>query len=232
MCPSRVYGRLQKFINVLDLKGAGIETLRGMVNLGLIKTAGDLFDITEEQFCKLERKGEKHYAKFRQGLEIARNLRPAQIFASLDIEGEGTWDAICAVPGLQTPEQIMEAVDGNKIYLLANAVRVSPEKATKIIKEIRDRKQEVESLISKITVKKTGTKLLGKTFVLTGSLSKPRPKITEAIKEAGGTVSSSISIKTNYLVTDDPNSESAKSRKAKTLGIKVISENDLNLMFG
>lgn len=230
-CNNRVYGRLQKFVDVLDIKGAGIETLRGMVDLGIVKTPGDLFEITEDQFCKLDRKGEKHFAKFKQGLDVVKTLRPAQIFAALDIEGIGTWEAICSVPGLQTPDQIMEAVTLNKVMLFANATRVSPEKAAKIIAEITVRKSEVESLLSKITVKKTGSKLIGKTFCLTGSLSIPRPKIEDRIKSEGGQISSSVSSKTTYLVTDDPNSGSSKNKKAQQLGVQVISEQKLNEMF-
>lgn len=230
-CNNRVYGRLQKFINVLDIKGAGIETLRGMVELGMVKSAGDLFRVTEEQFCKLDRKGEKHFDKFKQGLELVRKMRPAQIFAALDIEGTGTWDAICAVPGLQTPTQVLTQAKANNYHLFANAVRVSPDKAQRIISEILERESEVVSLIGEIVVKETGTKLLGKTFCLTGSLSQPRPKIVERIKGAGGSVASDVSTRVDYLVTDDLASGSSKNKKAKQLNVRVINETELDEMF-
>jgi DNA ligase (NAD+) len=228
-CPNRIYGRIQKFVDVLDIKGAGIETLRALVDLG-VKTPADLFNITEQEFCNIDRKGDKHYAKFQQGLDSVKKLRVAQIFAALDIEGIGTWEAICSVPGLQSPDQIMQAVKEDRAFLFANATRVSVEKANKIISEIKNRWSEVTALLEKIKVKETGAKLIGKTFCLTGSLSVPRPKIEELIKENGGQVSSSVTSRTTHLITDTPDSSSSKNKKARQLGTKIINETQFREM--
>lgn len=229
-CSYRVYGRLQKFINTLDIKGAGIETLKSLAEKGMVKTPGDLYRITEEQFVQLDRKGDKHYAKFRQGLELVRNLRPAQIFASLDIEGEGTWNAICSVVGLTTVEDILAAVKRRDVDLFSKATRVSPTKAIQIIQEITDRMGEVEGLLQHIQIKKTKTTLTGKVFCITGTLSVPRPKLVEMIKENGGTVSDSVSSRVSYLVTDNPGSGSSKNKKAQQYRIPIITETQLREM--
>ena len=71
--------------------------------------------------------------------------------------------------------------------------------------------------------------LAGKTFVLTGSLSRPRPEIAEMIKNAGGIVQGSVSGKTNFLVAGE-NVGAAKTQKAAALGTKVIHEDELMAM--
>ena len=69
-----------------------------------------------------------------------------------------------------------------------------------------------------------GGTLTGKTFVITGTLTKPRAAIEAAIKAAGGKTSGSVSKNTTAVVTGDPNSGSSKMKKAATLGIDVINE--------
>jgi DNA ligase (NAD+) len=225
-CTDRVYGRIQKFVNVLDLKGSGIETVYALVKAELVKQPADLFDVKEEDFVALEGKGEKHYAKFQQGLQKIRSLRTPQIFAAMDFEGVGTFEAICSIAGLQNPEEIIKAAEENPI-LFAKAERVSEEKAERISKEIIERKQELLNLLSKINVKKSGSKLLGKSFCLTGSLSRPRPIIEDEIRVLGGSVSGSVSKRTNYLVCEDPDSNSGKAKKARELGVILITEESL-----
>lgn len=230
-CPHRIWGRLQKFTEVLDAKNIGEGALWGLVELGLIKTPADLFDITVSQFCQVDRKGPRHYDKFRRGLELIRKMSPAQFFASLDIEGLGTWNNICAVPGLQTIDQILDTILSGQSHKLAEAIRVSPEKAKSIGKEIKSRIIEIEKLRSQITYRETTTTMVGKVICITGTLtSGPRPKIEQMIRDAGGQVVSSCSSRTSYLVTNDPNSGSSKNRDAHRHKVPIISEDQLLTM--
>lgn len=232
-CSMRVYGRLQKFVDVLDIKGAGIETLREMALNGTAKTPADLFDVSEVEFCKIERKGEKHYKKFVEGLERVREMAVSQFFAALDIEGIGTWEAICAVPGLQTYDQIMAAaldpapVQGK--WLFEKAVRVSPEKATAIMQKIYGAEEDIRRLRRFVKFKVAGDKLQGKIFCITGSLSRPRPEIEKQIKDLGGQCASSVSSRVTHLVTNEP-TMSTKRREAERKGIPIITEAQLQEM--
>ena len=70
----------------------------------------------------------------------------------------------------------------------------------------------------------------GKTFVFTGALSQPRSFYEDIVNNNGGKCSGSVSKKTNYLVTDNPNSGSSKAVKARELGIPVLSEDDFMKM--
>ena len=79
----------------------------------------------------------------------------------------------------------------------------------------------------------TSSTLEGKTFVITGKLALgSRDKAKEMIEAAGGKVASAVSGKTNYLVNNDSTSESAKNKKAKELGVQIITEQELLEMIG
>jgi DNA ligase (NAD+) len=225
-CYMRVYGRLQKFVDVLDIKGAGEETLRVLAQKGLLKTPADLYSLSLDNFSQVERKGSKHYAKLQEGLKARQQMTVAQFFASLDIEGEGTFDAITAVPGLDTVEGIVKAASDKDVALFAKAVRVSPERAAGIIDQINELALEIKRLLEVVKIKKSGSKLLGITFCITGTLGKPRRDIENLIKDLGGLVSSSVTSRTNYLICGtEPGPD--KVAKAGKLGIPVINEEKL-----
>ena len=76
--------------------------------------------------------------------------------------------------------------------------------------------------------------LSGMTFVITGSVNtfKNRDEFKELVESLNGKVSSSVSSKTSYLVNNDVSSDTGKNKKAKSLGIEIISEDDFNKMIG
>jgi len=231
-CPRRNYGRLQKFVDVLDMKGCGEETLYALVEeFQIVKTPADLFDVTADEFCRIERKGLKHYNKFKAGLEVVKRMSVAEFFASLDCEGLGTWEAITVVPGLQSIDQILVAAQRRDLSHFDQALRVSEEKAQGICEDIERKMEAIGRLRGKVEIKEAGSRLIGKSFCITGSLSKPRREIEKRIKDVGGQVSSSVSSRTTHLVTNDVGSGSSKMKKAQSLGIPVISEPDLERMF-
>lgn len=226
-CWMRVYGRVQKFVDVLDIKGVGQITLEQMVEAKLVKTPADLWHVEENAYCMLEGRGEKHYQKFQDGLKAREEITVPQFFASLDIEGLGTWEHICRVQGLQTYEQIMglHSSDPRKLITLLDAAPyVSEEKAKQIVDEISLKKDDIIALRSHIRFKVVGQKLMGKIFVVTGSCeTKSRSEVEKLIKENGGAVGSSVSSKTNYLITDDKDTNSTKAKKARSLNLPIIS---------
>ncbi len=127
----------------------------------------------------------------------------------------------------------MDAVIQNKVSLLAQAVRVSPDKANQILTEIRNRLWEIQALREWVTFKSRGESMVGKTICITGTLTTgTRPQIEQMVKDAGGQVSSSVSSRTTHLVTNDTKSGSSKNTSAARLGIPIISEQDLLQMLG
>jgi DNA ligase (NAD+) len=78
--------------------------------------------------------------------------------------------------------------------------------------------------------KERGTKLAGKTFVLTGTLTRPRDQVKKMIEDAGGRVSGSVSKKTDYVVAGSD--AGSKLDKAKELKVSVIGEKELDALLG
>jgi len=230
-CTMRVYGRVQKFVDVLDIKGVGIETLKQMVEFKFVRTPADLWKLSLADYEKLDRRGEKHYQKFTQGLKDREEMTVSQFFAALDIEGSGTWDNICRVPGLQTYDEIMALWNGNHYELmvkLASAVRVSTEKAQSILKEFHDKRHDIADLRPLIRFKSTGSKMMGKVIVITGSCTaRPRSELEKMVKELGGVIGGSITSKTTCMVTDDTDTNSSKAKKAREMKTKIITSQEL-----
>ena len=98
------------------------------------------------------------------------------------------------------------------------------------LQRLRDMIQELLRCIDVQTVEEVVGSLAGKSFVLTGAMSRGRKLIAKDIEAAGGEVKSSVGKGLGFLVQADPSSESGKSRKAAKLGIPVISEADLMAM--
>ena len=72
--------------------------------------------------------------------------------------------------------------------------------------------------------------LTGKTFVITGALSRPRAEVEAAIKAAGGKTASAVSKSTYAVITDDPTSASSKMQKARALGVLILDEAGLTAL--
>jgi DNA ligase (NAD+) len=245
-CPRRVYGRVHKYVFNLDIKGVGDETLLQLCDLGLVKTPADLYKLTLQQYTQVEGRGKKAYEKLAAGLMARLEMSTAEFFASLDIEGNGTWEAITAVQGLGYVTDVLkvaysagesEAHARLAVAHFAKAARVSVEKAEAIVLEINTRRDEIAGLLDIVKIKKPGVLLAGKSFCITGSLSMPRTEIERMIKEAGGTVASGVSKNTTFLVTNDPTDSSSKLKKAKDLGMtvengKIIDEAKLLQLLG
>ena len=103
--------------------------------------------------------------------------------------------------------------------------RYTPEDEQKMLKGLEETEKEIET-------KRAEGKLVGKSFCLTGKMSKDRPEIESIIFENGGEPWSSVKDGLTYLVQADPNKLSGKTKKATELGVTIISEEELWKMIG
>ena len=101
-----------------------------------------------------------------------------------------------------------------------------------------ENKKVIAELVSMLELDESyeaaGIGLEGKTFVITGSLEhySNRKELKAEIEAVGGKVAGSVSAKTDYLITNDPNSGSSKNRNARELGVEIITEEDIRRMLG
>lgn len=231
-CPERVYRQVVFFISRggLDIEGLGEQTVKVLLDQGLITDEGDIFHLTPEQLLPLERFGERKVENLMQSIDAAKQRPLAQIVTALGIEGVGSTvaDLITAeYPSLDalataTAKQLAE-IDGIG-PIIAKSVEdwFNEDHNQRVLAKLKRggvrQQAEEETLASDA--------LTGLKFVLTGSLPNlTRDETTNLIESHGGRVTSSVSGKTSYVVAGD--SPGSKIDKAAKNDIPVIDEDGL-----
>ena len=228
-CPGQVLQHVKHFVGAMDIDGLGEQNVIRFLQEELISDVADLYDLTVERLTELDRFGEtsasnlvrniaasKEQPFFRvlYGLGIAGigwvNARAlADQFGSMDALASATVDQIVETPGIGEvlAEQIVETL--------------ADDRTQDLIQRLRERGLRME--LSPDEVGPSDGPLLGKTFVITGTLPNlSREEATRRIEEAGGKVTGSVSKKTDYLLLGaDPGSKLAKAEKA---GTEIIDE--------
>ena len=217
--------------HVLDIRGLSESTIAKLMELGLVKDLFDIFSLTKEDFLKLPNFGEKSasnlYAAIHQALEnvdlphfIAACCTPkiGVTLGTLLAGRFGSYEAL--LDALENPSYDFSQIDG--IGEVTNQLLHSDS----FISAYRRLRTYITPKISEAAPKSVnGTTY---SFVITGKLSQPRSYYEDLIRKAGHTVAGSVSKNTNYLLCEDPNSQSTKAKKARSLGVKVISEKELS----
>ena len=176
--------------------------------------------------------GEKRAKKIIEEIDKKRELTIDQFLGSLGIDHLGK----------RRVEIIRKAAKGKLDTVqdwLSGSIQKNADKLgiPNIAESIYDglEKSNIHELLrAGVTIKKVATKkavvdgkLSGTVFVLTGSFSRPKSELKTDIEAAGGSIGSSVSKKTSFLVQSDPTSTSSKSKKANELGVEIISEDHL-----
>jgi DNA ligase (NAD+) len=239
MCPGQLWKRVEGFARRtrMDIDGLGREVAIQLVESGLVKSISDLYRLTKKQLLTLEKFADTKAQKLLDGIAASKDRGLARLLAALSIYmvGEEMSDALAQ----EFPS--LDAVVAAKPEALAKVKGFGPERA-KFVREYFDSEagkklvKELKELGIKTTQDKKaapagGLPLAGKTVVVTGTLvNYDRVGIENAIKDAGGKASGSVSKKTDFvLVGDKPGS---KFDKAKELGVKIISEAEFDKMIG
>lgn len=241
----------------LDIVGFSDATIEKFVNHGFIKEFADFFTLPwyKDEIIKMEGFGEKSYQKLVDAANEARHTSFIPFITSLGIPGIGKGQA--KLLNKEFSGDIMEffraahnrrffcSIDGigevleDNIWKWANDYLgwIPFEDETINRKKIHGVNWEIAELLRQLKFdqenEKTGNSLSGMTFVITGVLKHydNRDALVSVIEQNGGKVSGSVSAKTTYLINNDITSTSGKNKKAKELGIKIISEEDfINLL--
>ncbi len=212
-----------------DIDGLGKKIVEQLVKEGLIETAADIFTLTKGDLEPLERFAEKSAENLIAAINQAKQIPLARFINALGISHVGEETAIKLAQEFSTLDKISEAT----LEELEQISDVGPQVATSIYKYFKEEKNKkllhdlikngVEIARPQAAVQ--GGKLSGKTFVLTGTLSAMgRDEAKEKVRALGGTVSESVSKKTDYVVVGaEPGS---KAKKASDLGVKILNEDE------
>lgn len=219
--------------DALNIDGLSESTLEKFLSKGFIKSDSDLFhlDKFKDEIINMDGFGKRSYEKLIAALDEAKNTTVSRFLYSLGIAGIGSANAKMIAKYFDN--DIDRIISASKDDLL-EIEGIGDVLANSIVDFFKSEKniENVESLRKILKFEKEesggGDKLSGKVCVITGSLQhfSNRNELKELIEKNGGKVSGSVSSKTNYLINNDTASNSSKNKKAKELGVEIISEED------
>jgi DNA ligase (NAD+) len=230
-CPAKLRETILHFASrgVMNIDGMGDALVNQLTERGLVKNVADIYKLTKDDLLSLERMGDKSAQNILEEIENSKRLPLERVIYGLGIRfvGERTAQFLAEHFGS------MEALESAGVEELQNVNEVGPRIAESIVEffSIAANRKLVERLRDaalRLTgqKKQRGTKLAGKTFVLTGTLAHfTRDEAKKMIEDAGGKVTGSVSKKTDYVVAGAD--AGSKLDKAKELGVTVIDEKEM-----
>ena len=235
-CLAKHVKKFSHFVSrdALNIEGLSESGLLKLIGIGAIRTFPDLFRLSEheDEIVSMEGFGKKSYDNLIESAGRASHTTPARLLYGLGVPGIGVQNSniICRscrnrwdeIQGLD--EEALMDIDGVGAVMARDyAAYFADEENSAVVSE----------LLSLLTLDESfeaaGTSLEGKTFVITGSLEHyaNRKDLKAEIEAEGGKVAGSVSAKTDYLITNDPNSGSSKNRTARELGVAIITEDEI-----
>ena len=220
--------------DAMNIEGLSEATLEKFIANGYVKDLTDLFHLDRyaEEIKNMDGFGEKSYENLQNSVDNARTTTLPRLVYSLGIPNIGIANAkvICRALG-NDPERVMNATAEEldeipgvgdviaKAYVDYFADEEHRDVFRRLLAEVHIPKEEETA---------DSQKFAGVNFVITGSVEHfaNRAEVKEEIEKRGGKVTGSVTSKTNYLINNDVNSTSSKNRKARELGIPIISEEE------
>jgi DNA ligase (NAD+) len=235
-CPAKLQGTILHFASrhVMNIDGLGEALVNQLTERGLVKNVADLYKLTKDDLLKLERMGDKSAENVLAEIKASKKLPLERVIYGLGIRfvGERTAQFLAEHFGS------LDAIVNASAEELEEVNEVGPRIAESIVEFFAD--EHNRKLVSDLRKagltftgqkKEKGTKLAGKTFVLTGTLERhTRDEAKKMIEDAGGRVSGSVSKKTDYVVAGSD--AGSKLDKARELGVSVIGEEELEGLAG
>jgi DNA ligase (NAD+) len=235
-CPAKLRESVLHFAsrNVMNIEGMGDVLVAQLTDRGLVKSIADIYRLTQEKLLTLDRMGEKSAQNVLDEIEGSKKLPLERVIFGLGIRFVGERTAEFLAEHFGSMEEVMKA----SLEQLQEVNEVGPRIGQSIVEFFEEAKnQELVERLRKAGLtfqgvkKERGTKLAGKTFVLTGTLVRhTRDEAKQRIENAGGKVAGSVSKKTDYVVAGAE--AGSKLDKARELGVKVIEEREMEELTG
>ncbi|MBG45010.1 MAG: DNA ligase (NAD(+)) LigA [Euryarchaeota archaeon] len=228
-CDARTARALTYWCRTLEMDGIGEKLIEALLDNGLVKTIADLYRLSHSQISNLERMGDKSAYNVLEELDKTRNLNLARFLHALGIERIGPEVATTISQHFTSMEKMLLWVDEGEIDELTLIEGIG-EKVAAIFRDgIKKRRSLIDDLSEIITITDEAESATGvfdgKSFCITGSLSRPRKEIALAIKNSGGKVVGSVSGNLDILVAGEK--AGSKLAKAESLNVEVWSEEKL-----
>ena len=239
-CPAKKIKSFCLFTSrdAMNIDGLSEATLEKFIARGFIHDFGDIFEISRyrDEIVEMEGFGQKSYDNLIESLERAKETTLPRVIYSLGIANIGLANAkvIC-----RYFNNDLEKIRHASLEEISEIDTIGPVIAGNLVSYFQDEEnnRRLDHLMSFLHIQDEGPKqeqiFAGMNFVITGSLVHfgNRSEAKELIESLGGKVTGSVTKKTNYLINNDIQSSSSKNKKARELGIPILSEEDfLNLV--
>ena len=233
-CPAQLSRNIAHFVSrdAMDIEGLGSSIVESLIERGLIKSPADIYYLTLEEMRSLWQKGDTAAKKLLAAIEASKEQDVSRLIYALGIRQVGaktgkvlashfgSLDALAAA----TAEELTAVSDVGAVTAQSIADWFAQPQSRHMLEKLRQAGVNFES---KRVI--TDARFAGMTFVLTGALTKfTRDEATEKIELLGGKASGSVSKKTTYVVVGE--NAGSKERKARELGIPILSEDDFLAM--
>jgi DNA ligase (NAD+) len=236
-CPAQLVRNVEHYVSkgAMDITGLGIRIVEQLVQTGLVKDVADLYSLDKNSLLKLDGFAEKKASNLLNSISESRQRSLSHLITALGIRGVGEVSAVELSRNFRSIEKLSAA----SIYDLQNIAGIGPNIATAIVDWFNQDHNRI--VLKKLqsagmwpiedqkTITRQSNRLNGKTFVVTGTLAGfTRESVKETIEQNGGKVTDSVSKNTDYVLAGE--NPGSKLEKANSLGVRVITENDLLVM--
>ena len=234
-CPAKALRNIVHFASDegMDIEGLGYKIVEQLIEKGLISNIADIYDLKLEDIASLKKNGKKFAQNLIDAIEESKNRDLSNLITALGIRHVGKKLAKVLARKYKTLDNLM-AADAEELAskddigeVIAQSIHTffNEEQTIDLINRLKLAGINTQSLQEE----STDTRFEGKTFVLTGALSKySREQASDIIERLGGKTSSSVSKKTSYVLAGED--AGSKLTKAQSLGVTVISEEEFEEM--
>ena len=241
-CPAKHVKQFSLFVSrdAFNIEGMSEATLEKLIQHGFLHEPADLFhlDNYHDEIVQLDGFGEKSYQRLMASVQKARKITLPKLIYSLGILNIGLSNARLLCRHYKNDLQALMSASTEELTAIDGIGPVIAGSFTDYFTD-EHHKKELEDLLGEVEIEQENFEAEdrifdGKIFVITGSLEhfKNRNALKELLEEKGAKVAGSVSSKTSYLINNDAASASSKNKKARELGVSVITEEELMALMG
>lgn len=233
-CPAKKVKSFTHFVsrNAMNVEGLSEQTLEKLVDEAMVREFADIFRLERwrERIVAMDGFGEKSFENLIQAAETASHTTPQRLLFALGIPNIGAANAKMITKACENRWEKIQSLTEEELIEIDGIGDIMAEAYTAYFADPENRRI-VDDLLEVLTLDQSfeaggGGMLQGLTFVITGKVHhyENRDQVKAAIEAAGGKAAGSVSSKTDYLINNDVTSNSGKNKKAKELGVPIISE--------
>lgn len=233
-CPAKHVKLFTLFVsrNGMNIDGLSEETLEKFIDAGYIKEFADIFHLDRyyEEIVATPGFGQKSYDNLMDSVEKARTVELSALIYSLGIPNIGSANAKLICKAFNNNIEKIRNASVEELIEIDGIGEIMAEKFCQYFAD-EDNIKKLDNLLKEVNIAEpeentTPQNMDGLTFVITGSVEHfaNRNELKSYIEKHGGKVTGSVSAKTNYLINNDAMSASSKNKKAKQLGVEIVTE--------